>query len=422
MGHKTKETNNVVRIVVLRLNKTQQEQCETLRREAGCCWSDMIQAHVASRSGRWLTGNELMAMFKGQYALHSQTIQALAQKLDANIQTARELRQQEAQMGDIKAKYPYRTKRYQTVPWKSQAIRRANGNIILSNGQGRRPLVLKLPAEYQDADIRKAELTWRADHYELCITIDTGETNPPLSRRVKTAGVDQGEINIATVVTDEGKGIVVSGRHLRSVKRLRNKRHAAYQERMDRCKPGSRRHQRLKKRKAQATAKFTRQQRDMLHKASLQTVNFCEHEQVAHIAIGDVRGIQDGVNLGRKSNQKIAQWPHGQFVQYTQYRARRRGMTTGRIPEDYSTKTCSVDGYVIKSAPRGRVFRCPGCGSVVHRDGNGAANICSRARYGEYGQVQVDHLTYLRPVQLDVVEPLTRANVASPKSLTAVKD
>jgi hypothetical protein len=30
----------------------------------------------------------------------------------------------------------------------------------------------------------------------------------------------------------------------------------------------------------------------------------------------------------------------------------------------------------------------------------------------EYGKVQVDHLTYLRPVRLGVVEPLTRAHVA----------
>lgn len=203
--------------------------------------------------------------------------------------------------------------------------------------------------------------------------------------------MDLGEINIAAVVTDEGKGIVISGRHLRSVKRLRNKRHAAYQERMEHCLPGSRRWRRLKKRKAQATAKLKRQQRDILHKASLQVVQFCQEEQVVQIAIGDVRDIQDGVNLGRKSNQKISQWPHGQFVQYVTYKARRRGMATNQIPEDYSTKTCSVDGYVHKSAPRERTFRCPGCGSVIHRDGNGAANICSRARYGEYAKVQVDH-------------------------------
>lgn len=412
MGYKNSETNNVVRIIALRLSTRQERQCEQLRREAGRCWSDMLRAHIASRNEQWLSDIELQAMFKNQYALHSQTVQALAQKLGANVKTARELRQQEAQRGEIKTRYPYKEKRYQTVTWKRQAIKLDASRIILSNGRGRQPLILKLPAEYQNADIRKAELTWRADHYELCITLDTGEINPPLIRHVKTAGVDLGEINIAAVVTEKGAGVVISGRYLRSVKRLRNKRHAAYEQRLSKCQPVSRRSRRLKKRKAQATAKLARQQRDILHKASLQVVEFCESEQVAHIAVGDVRDIQNGVRLGRKSNQKISQWSHGQFVQYIKYKARRKGMSTHQIPEDYSTRTCSVCGHVLNSAPRGRVFKCPGCGSVIHRDGNGGANICSRSRYDEYGKVQVDHLTYLRPVQLGVVEPLTQAHVA----------
>jgi Putative transposase DNA-binding domain len=92
-------------------------------------------------------------------------------------------------------------------------------------------------------------------------------------------------------------------------------------------------------------------------------------------------------------------------VQYVTYKGRALGMGTAYIPEDYSTRTCSVCGHVRSSAPRGRIFVCPnpGCGAVVSRDGNGSANICSRARYGTYGKVQVTHLTYLRP--LAVVAP-----------------
>jgi putative transposase len=152
MAYKTDKTNNVVRIVPLRLNKRQEQQCEALRRETGRYWSDMVQAHLASRDGQWLTETDLETMFKGRYALHSQTVQALAQKLDANVQTARESRQQEAQTGAVKARYPYKEKKYQTVLWKTQAIRRRDGHITLSNGRGRQPLVLKLPTEYHDAE------------------------------------------------------------------------------------------------------------------------------------------------------------------------------------------------------------------------------------------------------------------------------
>jgi putative transposase len=258
---------------------------------------------------------------------------------------------------------------------------------------------------YHYANIRKAELLWRADHYELALTIDTGVTNPPLLCRVMTAGLDLGEVNIAAVVAENGQGAVITGRHLRSVKRLRNKRHAAYHKRLARCTPGSRRTRRLLKRKAQASARFERQARDILHKASRQVVGFAEQQGVAHLAVGDVRDIAEGTNKGRHQNQRLSQWAHGQFVQYVSYKARALGIKTTYIPEDYSTRTCSVCGQRRSSSPRGRVFVCPtpGCGAVLSRDGNGGANIYSRSRYGIYGKVHITHLTYLQP--LAVVAP-----------------
>lgn len=402
MGYKKTENNCVVHIIPLHsLNQKQATQCETIRREAGKCWTAMVNAHVDSRNGTWLGDSDLKAMSRKTYILHSQTVQALSEKLIANVDTARELRNQEKQrLGEPLTKYPYKASEYQTPIWKSEAIRRQNGNIILSNGASREPLILRLPSRYTHSNIRKAELTWRADHYELAITIDTGEINPPLSQRVKTAGVDLGEVNIAAVVTDKGKGIVITGRYLRSPKRLRNKRHAAYDLRIKRCQPNSRRARRLKKRKAQASARFDRQQRDVLHKASRQAVEFCKAEGVAHISIGDVRDIADAPNKGRKQNQRLSQWPHGQMVRYITYKARNYGTSTTQDPENDSTKTCCQCGHILPTAPRGRWYVCPGCGSKHDRDGNGGANICSRKRYGVYGKVHLEKLTYLQPVNL----------------------
>ena len=388
------QTACVVRIIPLRgLNKTQVALCSLLRREAGRCWTDMLHAHIESRSGKWLKSFDLEKLTKGQYDLHSQTVQALAQKLDDNCKTARQLRKI-----DPEARYPYKDKRFQTVIWKDQAIRIVGGQIVLPNGRKTPSLMLPLPSEYQDSDIRKAELTWRSDHYELCITVDTGILIPPLLGSGKAVGVDLGEINIAAAVTEEGKGVVISGRYLRSINRLRNKRLAAYQSLIDRCKDGSKRQRKLVRSKNKASAKYDRQQRDILHKASRQLVNFCQEQGVSQIAVGNVKDIQTGVDLGRKCNQKISQWPHGQFVKYVGYKARQIGMNTIQIPEDYSTKTCSECGQILKYAPRGRTFFCPGCGARLSRDGNGGANICSRFLYGEYAKVQINHLMYLRPL------------------------
>jgi putative transposase len=395
MGYRSTHTNCVVRIVSLHgLSAKQKALCEFLREEAGRCWSDMLNAHIESRKGKWLSYVDLCKIFKGQYALHSQTIQALAQKLQANVDTARELRKTNPE-----ACYPYHPKKYQTVVWKEEAIHRMKkGQLLLSNGRNNSSLVLSVPQEYLSADIPKAELTWRADHYELCLTIDTGLLNPPPKESGQIAGVDLGEVNIAAAVTEAGDALVVSGRALRSVKRLRNKRHAPLASLISHCKTGSKRYRRLLKSRAKASAKMYRQQRDIVHKASRQVVEFCQANDVKAIAIGDVRDAQEGVNLSTNSNQKISQWPHGQFVKYLAYKSAERGMKADYVPEDYSTRTCSCCKRVAKHAPRGRVYVCPGCGVVIHRDANGASNICSRARYGSYGFVQVQTIMYLRPL------------------------
>ncbi len=396
MGYRSSHSNCIVRIIPLRGLSAQQEAlCLFLRQEAGRCWSDMLNAHLESRSGKWLSSHDLKKLFKGQYALHSQTTQALAEKLEANVDTARELRK-----SDPAARYPHHPKQYQTVVWKKSAIHwLEDGQTLLSNGKNNQPLILNIPAEYLNTDIHKVELTWRADHYELCLTIDTGLVNPSRKQTGQVAGVDLGEVNIAAVVTEEGDALVVSGRALRSIKRLRNKRHAALDSLISRCKPGSKRHRRLMKSKARASAKIYRQQRDILHKASHQVVQFCQANEVKEIAVGDVRDIQDGVDLGAKSNQKISQWPHGQFVKYVAYKSAKYGMKAGYIPEDYSTRTCSYCNRKRKNAPRGRVYACPRCGAVIHRDVNGASNICSRARHGSYGLVQAQTIKYLRPLR-----------------------
>jgi putative transposase len=413
MPYRTSATLCVVRLIPLRrLSATTLTQCESLRQEAGRCWTDLVAAHQTGRAqGRWLSVRELELLGAaggpgGPYALHCQTIQALAQKPDANLATATELRKQEAAPGSaITTAYPYHSKPYQTVSWKDQAMQVQVGQIRLSNGAKRAPLLLTLPEEYHQADIRKAELTWRADHYELCLTIDTGEPLPPPQAGGEVSGVDLGEVHIAAITTTRRQALVLSGRHLRACKQGRNRAHSIVQEKLSRCQRGSRRWRRLSQRKAQDSAKLYRQQRDILHQAARKAVRFCQAQGVSRIAVGDVHDIQTGVSLGRQTNQKISQWPHGQFVRYLTSKAQRLGISVEQIDERYSSRTCSHNGHVHPTSPRGRRFRCAGCGARAHRDVNGSANICSKAAYGRYGQVQADRVKYLRPI---VVAPRHR--------------
>jgi putative transposase len=362
----------------------------------------MVQAHVASRGNKkWLKCEDIEKQFKGKYSLHSTCIQGLAQKLKANIATARQLRLMQKQAKhSVTARFPYHEKKYQTVIWKQSALRwRPDGRLMLSNQRGTQPLVLALAERYRGLDICKAELTWRADHYELCLTSDTGIEISETQPKGRVAGVDLGEIHIAAVATENGDTLLVSGRALRSVKQLRNKRHTAYTSLLSKCKKGSKRYRKLLKSKTRASAKCYRQQRDILHKASRHVVNFCVANKVDVLAVGDVRDIQDSVALGKKNNQKISQWAHGRFKGYLTYKGKSLGIQVEEIPEDYSSRTCSNCTNVKEIAPKGRVYTCPCCGAVIHRDLNGACNICSRAKYGLYGYVQAHTQMYLRPIR-----------------------
>jgi putative transposase len=336
----------------------------------------------------------------GQYALHSQSVQALCQKFAANVATATELREREAAVGGHpQTQYPHHEKLDQTVVWKDQSLLLDRpGFLGLKNGQGRPPLYLPLPGEYLGANLRRVELTWGADHYEVCLTLDSGEPLPSTREDGEIAGIDLGEVHMAAVTTTRRHALIISGRLLRACKQGRNKRHAALQERLDRCQSGSRRAKRLLKRKAQMSAKLYRQQREILHQATRTVVNVCASEGVSRIAVGDVRDIQTGVQLGRVVNQKISQWPHGQFARYLTEKAARVGILVDWIDEAYSTKTCSHCGHEHPSSPRGRRFGCLGCGARMHRDVNGSSTICSKAAHGSYGQAQANTVKYLRPI------------------------
>jgi putative transposase len=411
MPYKQTHTHCVVRLIPLPgLSRATLAQCQALRLEAGRLWTDLVNLQAQARAhGQWFSAGDLEQATKGgPYALHSQSVQALCQKFAANVETATELRRQEmSERGYVQTAYPHHPKTYQTVIWKDQALTvLPSGALRLPTGGQRPPLLLPLPEEYRQANLRRAELTWRADHYELCLTLDTGVALPPPLPAGEVAGVDLGEVHVAAVTTTRRHALVVSGRQLRSCKQWRNKVHSLLQEKLSRCQAGSRRAQRLLKRKAQNSAKLYRQQRDLLHQAAHKVVDFCLQEGVSRIAVGDVRDIQTGVSLGKVSNQKISQWPHGQFARYVREKAARVGITVEWIDEAYSTRTCSVSGHVQPSSPRGRRFRCAGCGARVHRDVNGANNICSKATHGIYGNVQADTVKYLRPIG---VAPRTRA-------------
>lgn len=381
-----------------------------VRLEAARLWNRLVKIHRFCRCRRrkWPTESALEKHFKGRFALHSQTIQAIVQKFMANIDGARTKRRE----GDKHARYPWRSQhRYQTVTWKQTAIkRRGKRRLALSNGKGRKPLVLTVPSALPDGAIVQAELL----HRRLTLTIKvTAEAVVSAGENI-VAG-DLGLIHLG-VFTDGEASIAVVGRGLRSLVQHRNKKLAALTRRMSKTQKGSRRWRKLRVSKARLLRRFDHQVRNLLHHAGNQIIDFCVARQAGTLVVGDITNIARHKRQRRKGsrrlNQSMSGNPLGRLVDYLRYKGARRGVQLLKINEAYTSQHCPACGHRHK--PAGRVYRCtsPSCSFAGIRDEVGATNILVKHRHGRLiagSQLPTGSVKYRRPVALrrPVVDRLT---------------
>lgn len=343
-----------------------------LRIESARLWNDMVRLHKYIRKRRWIwpSTGQYEKHFKGKYSLHSQTVQALIKKFFANIETTSENRKN----GDMKARYPYRDKKhFQVVMYKESAIRVRGNRIVLSNGKGQSTLKIKLPKTIQKGKIVGAELGFR----ELRLTINQ---SPNL---IESAGdniiaADLGVIHLAAMTDGEDAKVIV-GRALRCLVQYRNKKLAAFNRVISVCKKGSRRHRKLRISKARMLTRNDNQQRNLLHHASKQMVDYCVDRQAGILVVGDCINMSKNARKkkkgSRRSNQMNSGNPLAILLQYVKYKGKIKGVKLVKITEEYTTQTCPKCGHRHK--PSGRIYQCrnPECDFVGIRDIVGAANI-----------------------------------------------
>ena len=303
--------------------------------------------------------------------LHSQSIQEVRSRYFKNRKGFRELRKN----GDKKAKPPYKDKIYQTTTWKKSAIRFVgNRKLRLSNGQGDEPLYVTLPknfdVQYALSHIAIVELVYDKGQYSLHFVYGV-EKETLKSDAEGIVGVDIGEIH--PMVSHDGVDTVIfNGRYIRSLYRLRNKVIASFGKKIDRCKRHSKRWWYLVRRKWRYIRKIDNQIRDGLHKHTTEFVKLCESGSISIIVIGDLTGIRDNIDYGKRANQKLHQWAFGKVTHLISYKAKALGIKVEVIDESYTSQTCPRCGKRHK--PSNREYNCK-CGFSYHRDGVGGINI-----------------------------------------------
>jgi putative transposase len=155
--------------------------------EGAQVWNQCCELHKQARAmhSPWPGQSELQRATKGRFALHSQSVQMVAQAFVATIEVTRKLRAKHPKM---RMKYPWRTKRFYPVHWPAQAVSKERGRVVLPMGRGRASIVLPLDLpEHSGA----CTLVWNRG-FELHVCIEVSQAKHATGTNKAT--VDLGEI------------------------------------------------------------------------------------------------------------------------------------------------------------------------------------------------------------------------------------
>src|SRR6266550_2065745 len=353
--------------------------------EAAKVWNLCCEIHKQARMdhAKWPGRNELQKATKGQFALHSQSVQMVVHAFLANIDTTRQLRQSHPAM---KMKYPWREKRFYPVKWPAQAIGKKSNRVILPMGNGRKSLVLPLELPENSG---ACSLVWN-NGFELHVCIEQPQEKEAPGDVHAT--VDLGEIHLAAVSTNTGQAMIVTGRGIRSLKRQRTKQLGKIAKKQSRCSKYSRRWKKIQRAKNKIKARAERRIRDMRHKATRKVINFCQEHTVGSLFVGNPHGVRNR-NSGRRHNQRMSLWEYGRDIGYLTHKSKAAHIKCFTGSERGTSSQCPVCGHRHK--PKGRNWACKACGFVGHRDVVGSVNM-HKIAFDEHVSFPRS-VTYLRP-------------------------
>jgi putative transposase len=352
------------------LSAALQAAIKSAQQEAARLWNDVVAIHKKARETgqQWPGRSELQQHTKGRYALHSQTVQMVCHQLLANVDATRARRCKEPESRHW-LKYPHKEKQFFPLYWPAQAVHHdaKSGQLVVPMGRGRKSLVLRVDLDFEPQGVK---LVWN-EGYQLHLLRPLEEKEPEVPGTAK-ACVDLGEIHQAAVVTDTGEALLVSGRGMRSQKRLLSKQLGQLARKRSRCKKGSRRDRKLNRARRKRSALTGRRVRDLRHKGTRQVIDFCQKQGVGRIFIGDPRGVREK-DCGRHHNQRVSRWEVGQDLSYLGHKAPLAGMTCFTGEERGTSSRCP--SCRRRHKPKGRLWRCPACDFIGHRDAVGAVNM-----------------------------------------------
>ncbi len=200
-------------------------------------WNDVLKIakeFSLANDGKWIGQTCLQKQIKNKYPMHSQSVQSVTHRYLFARDAAHA-----AILKGFKNKYPWRRKKNYNTKWVDQAFEFdfVKNSLKLSlgiwNHKRQKPIIVKLPSNVMEKlisveekfgcdAISEIELCYD-NGLMLCITYNDGLEVPQNIGFTETVGVDLGEIHSISACATNGNSVIITGRKLRSINRLRNK-------------------------------------------------------------------------------------------------------------------------------------------------------------------------------------------------------
>ncbi|WP_143592345.1 RNA-guided endonuclease InsQ/TnpB family protein, partial [Thermococcus litoralis] len=192
-----------------------------------------------------------------------------------------------------------------------QSFRVKEDRIILTLGKnfaekyGVKHLEIPLPKNVKGHRIKEIRILprYNALWFEVEYVYEVQQEERDLDRS-KYLAIDLGLDNFATCVSTTGTAFIIEGRGLKSFNRWWNKKKAKLQSQYGKqgIKFGKKMAWLLKKRKNVVN--------DFMNKAVSYIVNYCLENGIGNIVIGELKGVKQNTDLGRRNNQNFHYIPY----------------------------------------------------------------------------------------------------------------
>ena len=148
---------------------------------------------------------------------------------------------------------------------------------------------------------------------------------------------------------------------------------------------------------------------DKIHKISRWIINFCINNNIGNIVVGLNKGWKQGINLGKKNNQKFVEIPFSELIDKISYKGKLIGINVQTTEESYTSKVDHLafeslekhDVYLGKRKKRG-LFQSS-VNKLLNADVNGAIGIGRKVFGDSFVKEIIDSGFAFNPVKVNIL-------------------